>query len=183
MSVLPWFKQKMMFFPEEMRNDPPMVEGMNELTLIAKGGFKAKHDDFCSAGDTLINVCVNGVVIAKRFDRLKNGDLVEGYDEATKEFRWVAVEGFMQTGVKATYTIKDHVDNSIHLTNNHPILTQRGWVNVGDLVKGDSIVCKSTDTVIRGLKRKVGIISLQLISLMELGIGYIKKCILGKWGY
>ena len=46
MSVLPWFKQKLMFFPEEMRNDPPMVEAMNELTLMAKSGFKAKHDDF-----------------------------------------------------------------------------------------------------------------------------------------
>lgn len=46
MSVLPWFKQKLFYFPEEMRNDPPMVEGMNELTLVAKGGFKSKHDDF-----------------------------------------------------------------------------------------------------------------------------------------
>ena len=46
MSVLPWFKQKLFYFPEEMRNDPPMVEAMNELTLVAKGGFKAKHDDF-----------------------------------------------------------------------------------------------------------------------------------------
>ena len=182
MTVLPWFKQRLFFFPEELRNSPPMVEAMNELTLISKGGFKAKHDDFCSSGDTLINVCVDGVDTVKRFDQLENGYLVEGYDEATKEFRWVAVEGFTQTGVKTTFTIKDHVDNSIHLTNNHPILTQRGWVNVGDLVKGDSIVCKSTDTVIRGLKRRVGITSLQLISLIELGIGYIKKCILGKWG-
>ena len=46
LSVLPWFKQKLMFFPEEMRNDPPMAEAMNELTLVAKGGFKAKHDDW-----------------------------------------------------------------------------------------------------------------------------------------
>ena len=46
MSVLPWFKQKLFYFPEEMRNDPSMVEAMNELTLVAKGGFKAKHDDF-----------------------------------------------------------------------------------------------------------------------------------------
>lgn len=46
MTVLPWFKQKIMFFPREMENERPIVEAMNELSLAAKGGFKAKHDDF-----------------------------------------------------------------------------------------------------------------------------------------
>lgn len=46
MTVLPWFKQKIMFFPREMENEKPIIEAMNELTLAAKGGFKAKHDDF-----------------------------------------------------------------------------------------------------------------------------------------
>lgn len=45
MTVLPWFKQRLFFFPEELRNSPPILEMMNELTLIAKGGFKSKHDD------------------------------------------------------------------------------------------------------------------------------------------
>jgi len=44
--VLPWFKAKMMHFPEELKTTIPMVECMDELGLAAKGGFKSKHDDF-----------------------------------------------------------------------------------------------------------------------------------------
>ena len=46
MTVVPWFKQKIIFFPKELENDPTLVEAMNELGLVAKGGFKSKHDDF-----------------------------------------------------------------------------------------------------------------------------------------
>jgi len=43
--VLPWFKSFQMFFPEEMKDTPVMVETMNELALISKAGIKSKHDD------------------------------------------------------------------------------------------------------------------------------------------
>lgn len=181
LTVVPWFKQRIMFFPREMENEPPLIEGLNELRLLSKGGFKSKHDDFCSSGDTLIKVKdTDGTINKVRFDSLKDGDMVQGFNESTGLIEWVAVKGFMRTGTKLTFTINDHVDNSIHLTENHPVLTQRGWVTVGNLRIGDSLVCKSKDTVIRGLKRKVGITSLRVISLMERGIGYIKKFIRGK---
>lgn len=44
--VVPWFKAKQIFFPEEMRTSAQMLEMYNELSLAAPGGFKAKHDDF-----------------------------------------------------------------------------------------------------------------------------------------
>lgn len=44
--VLPWFKGRMMFFPEQLRSSPAMLEMYDELGLAAKGGFKSKHDDF-----------------------------------------------------------------------------------------------------------------------------------------
>lgn len=44
--VLPWFKCQYMYFPEQLKNDPRMLEAMNELTLASMGGFKSKHDDF-----------------------------------------------------------------------------------------------------------------------------------------
>ena len=44
--VLPWFKAMKMHFPEEMRESAAMKEMYEELTLIVKGGFKSKHDDF-----------------------------------------------------------------------------------------------------------------------------------------
>ena len=45
-NILPKFKSKEMFFPIELKDDAPMLECMNELTLAAKGGFKSKKDDF-----------------------------------------------------------------------------------------------------------------------------------------
>lgn len=43
--VLPQFKTHMMYFPVEMKQDPIMVEFMDELSLASKKGFKSKHDD------------------------------------------------------------------------------------------------------------------------------------------
>lgn len=44
--VVPWFKTHKIFFPEEMKLDPAIVECMDELRLASAGGFKSKHDDF-----------------------------------------------------------------------------------------------------------------------------------------
>jgi len=45
-TVVPWFKQKMIHFPEQMRDSKPMLEAYEELSLVARDGFKSKHDDF-----------------------------------------------------------------------------------------------------------------------------------------
>lgn len=47
--VLPWFKAKKIFFPQELATTPLMLEVINELTLACKGGFKSKHDDCLDA--------------------------------------------------------------------------------------------------------------------------------------
>lgn len=44
--MLPYYKANMMYFPEEMRNTPPMLEMLDETQLASKSGFKSKHDDF-----------------------------------------------------------------------------------------------------------------------------------------
>ena len=45
-TVVPLFKARKMFFPIEKKNEPPMQEAMNELSLVSVSGFKSKHDDF-----------------------------------------------------------------------------------------------------------------------------------------
>jgi predicted phage terminase large subunit-like protein len=45
MIILPWFKAGNIFFPEELKDTPMMLEYMGELKLASKGGFKSKHDD------------------------------------------------------------------------------------------------------------------------------------------
>lgn len=55
-TVEPWFKQGIMFFPEELRGkDPLMNEVYEELTMLTKDGFKSKHDD---AADTIAMLSV-----------------------------------------------------------------------------------------------------------------------------
>jgi len=44
--VVPLFKAHKIWFPEEMREDPIIVEATTELSLASPGGFKSKHDDF-----------------------------------------------------------------------------------------------------------------------------------------
>jgi predicted phage terminase large subunit-like protein len=45
-TVVPWFKQKKIWFPEELKTSDIMKEAINELSLISVNGFKSKHDDF-----------------------------------------------------------------------------------------------------------------------------------------
>jgi hypothetical protein len=43
--VVPLFKARKVFFPIEKKNEAPMVEMINELSLASMGGFKSKNDD------------------------------------------------------------------------------------------------------------------------------------------
>tara|TARA_Y100001963_G_scaffold159733_1_gene264893 strand:- start:3208 stop:4821 length:1614 start_codon:yes stop_codon:yes gene_type:complete len=43
--VEPWFKAGKMHFPEELEEDPRMIEMYNELNLATRKKFKSKHDD------------------------------------------------------------------------------------------------------------------------------------------
>lgn len=46
-TMVPLFKARKIFFPIERKNEPPMQEAINELSLVSAGGFKSKHEDFC----------------------------------------------------------------------------------------------------------------------------------------
>lgn len=44
--MVPMFKAKKIKFPTNMQHKQIIVEALEELTLVARGGFKSKHDDF-----------------------------------------------------------------------------------------------------------------------------------------
>lgn len=48
-TVLPLFKARKIFFPVEKKTEPPLVEAINELSLVSVGGFRSKHDDFADS--------------------------------------------------------------------------------------------------------------------------------------
>lgn len=44
--VVPWFKQGLVYFPEDYKNShPALIEMLLEITQVAVSGFKSKHDD------------------------------------------------------------------------------------------------------------------------------------------
>jgi predicted phage terminase large subunit-like protein len=45
-TVQPWFAAGRMHFPKEKRHTPPLIQMMDELTLVTHREFKSKHDDF-----------------------------------------------------------------------------------------------------------------------------------------
>ena len=46
-TIQPWFKMHKVWFPEECKHEPCMIEAVNELQLVTREEFKSKHDDFC----------------------------------------------------------------------------------------------------------------------------------------
>jgi len=54
--VVPWFKAGKMYFPEELKGDPRIVEFMNELTLASPGSFRSKNDDCIDTVSMLANL-------------------------------------------------------------------------------------------------------------------------------
>ena len=45
-QILPQIKLKKVFWPSELSDSDMLVEGMNELRLVAQSGMRSKHDDF-----------------------------------------------------------------------------------------------------------------------------------------
>lgn len=45
-TMVPLFKANKIFFPQELRDSPMLVEMYDELSLASPSGFKSKHDDF-----------------------------------------------------------------------------------------------------------------------------------------
>ena len=48
--IVPWFKAKSMYFPEDLKDTFEIQEVIEELTLVTSAGIKSKHDD-----------CIDGV--------------------------------------------------------------------------------------------------------------------------
>ena len=72
-TVVPWFKQNKILFPEERRHSPEMQECMTELTLLSVKGFKSKNDDFADTISMLADL--------NSFRPSQTGDLIQSDDD------------------------------------------------------------------------------------------------------
>ena len=74
--------------------------------------------------------------------RIKNGEniLAKSFNERTQQFEFKPIVNTINKGKKQVYKIKTEGLKVIEATDNHPILTQRGWVKVSDLRVGKDII-------------------------------------------
>jgi predicted phage terminase large subunit-like protein len=54
--VVPWFKTHKIWFPEQLKETPELMEAMGEIRLITQKGMKSKHDDFVDTISMLGNL-------------------------------------------------------------------------------------------------------------------------------
>lgn len=66
------------------------------------------------------------------------------YDQGTKEMKLVRDCELTSEGVRPVFSIKTSSGHSIELTDNHPMLTARGWIDVKNLKIGDKVAVSAT---------------------------------------
>ena len=168
--VVPWFKLKRMYFPEEMRNDPIMVEIMDELSLASMSGIKSRHDD-CGSFDMLVDT-PNGKV---KLGLINNDDSVITYRHDHHLIK--KLKDHKMTGVKELYRIVTENGDKLEFSSYHPVLTTVGYVCVKDLTTAHHLIranlCKSNMETLNGQENHQGTTNLRLEStLKEEKIGY-----------
>ena len=92
--------------------------------------------------------CVTGdsIVTTKNFGPQKIVNLKNMLEEDILSFDgtsvvWRKITKFYDQGIKPLLNIELHNGNKIKCTENHPIMTQRGWVQAGELKENDQILC------------------------------------------
>ena len=120
------------YFPHDELHDEIMLL-KREILGQTKETNTTGHDD-CLSGDTLVDL-PNGSQI--RIDEIQNGTEVMnlGVDSFTNFIKDVRL-----TGEKFVREYYLENGDSIKATDNHPFLTQRGYVHAGDLTTSDFII-------------------------------------------
>ena len=94
----------------------------------------------CVAGDTLVYTG-SGLASAKRLcaNLALNSLTITVDPRRSPETGMVASSNVFRTGKRMIYRLATGEGHSIRLTDNHRVMTERGWVEAKDLVPGDKI--------------------------------------------
>jgi len=168
--ALPLFQNKKVYFPEQLKNNPDMIEALKQLRGATHTGFTAA-DDFCFTGDTLVQMEDGSF---KEISEIVAGDKVMtfGIDSVSSKVKRAIVSG---TKDVYKYTLSDGYE--VKATSNHPVLTDSGWKPIGEVTSCDTIlrinVCNKNMQERNGLERVLGTIKARLTSSVESVSGYI----------
>ena len=91
-TVLPLFKARKIYFPIEKKTSTVLAEFMNELTLVAVGGFKSKHDD-----------CLDTVSMLSLLQPWKPSE--ESTMKQTEDGMWETIDNVVEVDRRSSYII------------------------------------------------------------------------------
>jgi FeS assembly protein SufB len=97
-------------------------------------GVTAQYE--CLRGDVRVYTVNRGMVAIKEIEA---GDRVFSLNERTGQLEIHSVKSAAQTDVRQTFRVEVDGGRVVYATDNHPILTREGWVNVGELKAGTEV--------------------------------------------
>ena len=104
--------------------------------------------DECIPFDYYVKTDKGLIKMQTLYDRINNGERIcaKTFNEQTQDFEYKPIVRVVEKGIKSVFKIKTEGLKVIEATDNHPFLTQRGWVKVEDLkVKQDYLICDNTE--------------------------------------
>lgn len=110
--------------------DHPIIEEVLEET----------HGLLCLSGDSMIKTVNGPIKISSIVEQKMIGKGVYSYNEEKEEFELDEITHVIESGEKEVFELKIG-EKTLKLTENHPIFTKRGWVEVKDLLPEDEILC------------------------------------------
>jgi len=95
----------------------------------------------CVEGETLVTLDDNTF---KPIKQIVTGDMVKAYDEVSREYVTSPVERVYDQGERECVELTFDDGRKLTLTDDHPVLTTRGWVSAGELDSDDEVECCGT---------------------------------------
>ena len=96
---------------------------------------------YCVESGTLIATPKGQVPV----EQIRDGDLVLAYDSSSGRLVEAAVAGTASREVDEVLEIRVG-DRVLRVTEDHPLMTRRGWVRAGDLTEEDEVLCDDDRT-------------------------------------
>jgi DNA polymerase III alpha subunit len=95
----------------------------------------------CVDGETTITLADNTV---KPIKHVVVGDVVKAYDEVTHAYVSSPVDHVYDQGERECIELTFDDGRKLVLTDDHPVLTSRGWIAAGELDSDDEVECFNT---------------------------------------
>ena len=95
----------------------------------------------CVEKETLVTLDDNTF---KPIKQIVAGDMVKAYNEVSREYATSPVERVYDQGERECVELTFDDGRKLVLTDDHPVLTARGWVSAGELGSDDEVECFGT---------------------------------------